>query len=56
MGDLKKSQKKLRKEVHLTEDVVVNLEVLASRAGRSLKNLMETILKREAAKALKYKT
>ena len=47
--------KKHRKEVHLTHEIIIDLEKKASAAGRSLKNYMEAILIADADTELSKK-
>lgn len=42
---------KIRKEVHLTNEILKKLQLKAEKQGRSLKNLMEQILSRESLKS-----
>lgn len=49
------SKDKFRREVHLTKEILDMLQELADDDGRSLKNLMETILIRETKQMYKNK-
>lgn len=41
---------KLRKDIHLSEDVISKLEKMAEKESRSLKNYMEKVLIKHAEK------
>lgn len=41
---------KLRKDIHLTADVIEKLEQLAEKESRSLKNYMEKVLTKQSEK------